>query len=530
MSFAGKTVALTGSLRNLSRAEFKAMLADAGGTYANKLDETVDFLVVGERAIGARLSQARELEVEVLEEDAFVARAAAGAGTAGAAEPSEEEVPLAVGRIEDAPVSVEILGDGLVRVLDLPLDCVAGGPLTPSLGGFSHYTLDAPTLRTLRFLARAVRLGMPCLLEGDTATSKTSSIGYLAALTGHQLVRINLNGQTDTSELVGRYIPNEEQVRLPVEEMMDHLELLEDESRMILERAQSSGRSLTGVEKQQIAANEKIQAAQWRFQEGLIPQAMRHGWWVILDEVNLAEPQVLERLNSVLERNPTLVLTEGPGTRFGPTGDVKVHPHFRIFATMNPAEYQGRSVLSPAYKDRWTATWQAESPGEVEYRQMLQRLVFGDQPSVEIDGVPWRGETGESAPYASLAGVPGVSSFLSRLAALHAGLVRMASPSDGKPPSLGVTRRERYVFSRRGLLAVLDALESLEVIDPKTRARHGFADAPVAIASDTLESVYVDRIRGAEDRGRVVQYLRSLGLHRANWLHAFEDEAEAGKS
>ncbi|TNE87883.1 MAG: hypothetical protein EP330_16425 [Deltaproteobacteria bacterium] len=527
MSLSGKSVGLTGALDGISRAEFRRMVSDAGGTYATTLDDSVDLLVVGERPLSSRVDQARSLGIEVVDQEAFSAMAAgvvSGLASDGAEPvPEEDIVPLAVEGIEDASPSVEVIDDDLVRILDIPLGRRPEGPLTPSLDFFAHYTLDTPTLRTLRFLARAVKLKMPCLLEGETATSKTSSISFLAALTGHQLVRINLNGQTDTSELVGRYIPNEEQVRLPVDEMMQHLELLEDESRMILERARQTNRSLTGVEKQQIAANEGIQAPQWRFQEGLIPQAMRHGWWVILDEVNLAEPQVLERLNSVLERNPTLVLTEGPGTRFGPNGDVRVHPDFRIFATMNPAEYQGRSVLSPAYKDRWTATWQAESPGEVEYRQMLQRLIFGNQPNIEIDGIPWKGGPSFGTPYASLSTVPGMGEFLSRLAALHAGLVRMASPADGKPPSLGVSRRERYVFSRRGLLAVLDGLGALEIMDPKTGRRMAFTDAPEAIAADTLESVYVDRIRGDEDRSRVIQLLRSLGLHRGNWLHRFED-------
>ncbi|MCO4746041.1 MAG: AAA family ATPase [Proteobacteria bacterium] len=526
MSVSGKTVGLTGTLDGVSRAEFRRMVADAGATYSATLDDSVDLLVIGERPLGSRVDQAKSLDIDVIDQETFQAMLSGSSAAASGHEPSADDdvVPLAVESIEDAAPSIAILDEHTLRVLDIPLDRRPPGPLTPSLDFFAHYTLDAPTLRTLRFLARAVKLKMPCLLEGETATSKTSSISFLAALTGHQLVRINLNGQTDTSELVGRYIPNEEQVRLPVDEMMNHLELLEDESRMILERAQQTHRGLTGVEKQQIAANEGIQPPQWRFQEGLIPQAMRNGWWVILDEVNLAEPQVLERLNSVLERNPTLVLTEGPGTRFGPNGDCPVDPNFRIFATMNPAEYQGRSVLSPAYKDRWTATWQAQSPGEVEYRQMLQRLIFGNQPNVEIDGSPWRGGPSFGTPYASLSTVPGMGEFLSRLAALHAGLVRMAMPADGKPPSLGVSRRERYVFSRRGLLAVLDGLGALEVMDPKSQRRLTFTEAPETIAMDTLESVYVDRIRGDEDRSRVIQLLRSLGLHRQNWMHRFEDK------
>ena len=58
-----------------------------------------------------------------------------------------------------------------------------------------------------------------------------------------------------------------------------------------------------------VPAAERQAAAPWRFREGLIPEAMRRGHWVVLDELNLAEPQVLERLNPVLEQPPTLVLS-----------------------------------------------------------------------------------------------------------------------------------------------------------------------------------------------------------------------------
>ena len=158
---------------------------------------------------------------------------------------------------------------------------------------------------------------------------------------------------------------------------------------------------------------------------------------------------------------------------------------------------------------------------------MLQRVIFGDQPAVEIQGTAWSGGPSMGTPYANLAEVPALGEFLSRLAAFHAGLVRMASPSDGKSPSLGASRRERYVFSRRGLLAVLDSLGELRLIDPSSGRQIGFADAPEAIASDALESVYVHRIRGEEDRTRVIQLLRSLGLHRQNWMHAFTERKDA---
>lgn len=512
-AIAGRRITLSGSLTGMSRAEFKQKVTDAGGEYRATLDGEVDYLVAGEAALPNRVEQARKLGVKVIDEAGFHALFDAASPDARAA----EAVPLAEVRVEDAPVAVAHLGTSAVRVLDVRLPRVPPGPFTPPAELFEVYTLDARTLALLRFIARAVRLRQPCLIEGDTATSKTSAVLYLAALTGHQVVRINLNGQTDTSELVGRYVPNTE---LPVsqEDLLEHLDLLEHESKHILERARDEERALTAVEAQQIAANERIERPQWRWQEGLIPQAMRHGWWVILDEVNLAEPQVLERLNATLERDPTLVLTEGPGTRFGAGGDVPVHPDFRVFGTMNPAEYQGRSVLSPAWKDRWVAHYHADPPGEVEYRQMLERLVFGRQPDAEVGGLVWSGGPAVPAPYRALASAPHIRDLLNRLAALHTGLVRMATPAEGKAAALGAGRRERYVFSRRGLLGVLDALADGVICDPTTGENLDFASAPEQVGVDALESVYLHRLRGEEDRAKVLQLLRSLGLWRGQWL------------
>lgn len=521
MNLKGKRIALTGTLSDGSRDAFKARITDLGGTYVMSLDDEVDVLVVGDKPLASRVDKARKLGVTILDEAQFAKLLASGASPR-----DDDDVPLAVEPDADLPEAIGI-GVDHTRLLDLRLPRrPAPGRLTPSLDRFGHYTLDEPTLKMLRFLTRAVTLRQPCLLEGETASSKTSAVLFLAALANREVVRINLNGQTDTSELVGRYVPNEELPRLSVDDLVAHIDLLEAESQQILQRVTIEARDLSPVETQQIVANERMTAPQWRFQEGLIPRAMRHGWWVILDEMNLAEPPVLERLNSVLEREPTLVLTEGDGTRFGPDGDVPVHPDFRVFATQNPAEYQGRSVLSPAFKDRWVATWQADPPGEREYRQMLDRVVHGRQPDIEALGMRWRGAafSADPPPHAALAGVPGLSSFLSRLAALHAGLVRMATPSDGKAASLGASRRERYVFSRRALLAVLDGLAEIELVDPRTGASLAFHEAPVPVAIDAIERAYLDRIRGDEDRGRVTALLRSLGLARDGFLHQFQDQ------
>lgn len=46
------------------------------------------------------------------------------------------------------------------------------------------------------------------------------------------------------------------------------------------------------------------------FQEGVLVEAVRNGYWVILDELNLAPSEVLEALNRLLDDNRELHIVE----------------------------------------------------------------------------------------------------------------------------------------------------------------------------------------------------------------------------
>jgi midasin len=63
-----------------------------------------------------------------------------------------------------------------------------------------------------------------------------------------------------------------------------------------------------------------------KFQEGALVEAVRNGYWVILDELNLAPSEILEALNRLLDDNRELFIVETQQV-------IKTHPHFRIFAT-----------------------------------------------------------------------------------------------------------------------------------------------------------------------------------------------------
>ncbi len=351
-----------------------------------------------------------------------------------------------------------------VRVANvwLPRRPASDEPFIPDPAGFAHFCLDGRTAETLAHLAAAAALREPCLMEGETSTSKTSTVLYLAALLRQPVVRINLNGQTDTGELVGRYVPH-----------------AAEESEEKQARSQS----------------------QWRWQDGPVVMALKRGWWVLLDEVNLAEPQILERLNSVLERDPMLVLTEHDHSAFGPGGR-SVHADFRVFATMNPAEYSGRSVLSPAYRDRWRAHRFIPRPGEAEYRAMLDFLVFGRQPEVTVMGRTYPGSQ-QPAPLAALAAWPEIGTLLTALACFHVALENATGQADDTA-RLGARRKERYVFTRRGLLSFVEYLASPFGLGDGTRSRRTVREA--------ILRYYLGRVSSPADQRTIVQLIEAAGL------------------
>eukprot|EP01114_Cavostelium_apophysatum_P009738 TRINITY_DN2299_c0_g1_i6.p1 TRINITY_DN2299_c0_g1~~TRINITY_DN2299_c0_g1_i6.p1 ORF type:complete len:3028 (+),score=822.70 TRINITY_DN2299_c0_g1_i6:117-9200(+) len=166
-------------------------------------------------------------------------------------------------------------------------------PVTPQ-----HYILTESVRRQLSNLARiVVAKRYPILLQGPTSSGKTSMIEYLAQKTGHRFVRINNHDHTDLQEYLGSYISN------------------------------SEGKLV--------------------FQEGILVEAVKKGYWIVLDELNLAPSEVLEALNRLLDDNRELFIPETQEF-------VTPHPNFALFATQNPPGlYGGRKMLSKAFRNRF---------------------------------------------------------------------------------------------------------------------------------------------------------------------------------
>ena len=418
----------------------------------------------------------------------------------------------------------EITEQGL-RILDLtlPLSSTYSSSSVPSSIQFQHLCLDRTFLVNARQIAFAAKFDIPCTLEGETSTSKTTVIQWLAHLLKKPIYRLNLNGQTDTSELIGRYVPTTGYQDLNLKHLLksidqlDHLadspqwKALYEKVKFLQNQSESSPPSFSPLESLQIAQMLGLPQKSWEFMEGIIPKALRDGGWVILDEMNLAEPQILERLNSLLEDEHTLVLTEGDGRTFGVNGDLAVHPEFRIFGTMNPAEYAGRSALSPAFRDRWRLWKFVDSPTENQLYEMLYFLVFGEQPIFDYKGTYYQAPS--SPPlYPALQTFPQIKEYLRRLSTFHYQLT--LATGQGGSATIGRTRRERYIFTRRSLLTCMrlwDALWS-EYQSHSSSNESQMQEHATALLEELLEQIYLDRIQHESDQTTLRTTMRSAGL------------------
>ncbi|CCK71283.1 AAA family ATPase midasin KNAG_0G02250 [Huiozyma naganishii CBS 8797] len=161
-----------------------------------------------------------------------------------------------------------------------------------------HYIITPFVEKNMMNLVRATSGNrFPVLVQGPTSAGKTSMIKYLADITGHKFVRINNHEHTDLQEYLGTYVTDD--------------------------------------------------SGKLSFKEGVLVEALRKGYWIVLDELNLAPTDVLEALNRLLDDNRELFIPE--------TQEV-IHPHpdFMLFATQNPPGiYGGRKILSRAFRNRF---------------------------------------------------------------------------------------------------------------------------------------------------------------------------------
>lgn len=136
---------------------------------------------------------------------------------------------------------------------------------------------------------------------------KSSIIEYIAAKTQNKLTKISLSEQTDIVDLLGS------------------------------EPAASSNED---------TSSNKTMKFKWY--DGVLLDALKNGYWILLEELNLASQSILEGLNAILDHRGTVFIPEM-------NMSFTKHPQFRLFATQNPLSLGGgRKGLPASFMNRFT--------------------------------------------------------------------------------------------------------------------------------------------------------------------------------
>lgn len=284
-------------------------------------------------------------------------------------------------------------------------------------------------LRLMESIGVCIRENEPTLLVGETGCGKTTLLQHLAELSGRELIVQNLSLQTDSTDLLGGYRPLEIQhvARRVYEEFLDlfvstfsrkqNADFLGYASTVLKKRqwkklSQTFRRAAKlGMAKVRDQANEGTSDSLvvWQnftqtaerfeqqrlacdtglafvFTEGALVDAVRKGKWVLLDEINLASSETLQRLCGLLDdRTGSLTLTER-----GDAVAIERHSDFRLFAAMNPATDAGKKDLNPTIRSRFTEMYVDELLDPVELRVVAGRYIgsvlpAGDRPPEHTD-------------------------------------------------------------------------------------------------------------------------------------------------
>jgi len=153
-----------------------------------------------------------------------------------------------------------------------------------------HYVFRKDLVQEIGF---CLETNTNCMLIGDAGAGKSSLVVQMAAQLNRPLIRLNLNGESDTSVLLGRDYP------------------------VVSE---------TGVRTM-------------AYRKGPLAEAVEQGYWLLLDEIDAALQPVLFCLQQVLEDGGKLVLEDTESTV------IKKHPNFRLFATANTIGISGRNRM-----------------------------------------------------------------------------------------------------------------------------------------------------------------------------------------
>ena len=191
------------------------------------------------------------------------------------------------------------------------------------LGGFEQVDVNRDRNELIRDASKYVHTCVQALmLHSNDAQSSVAAAVYSSWTNFVQKIRLNN--------------PDEANVEVVDCTMLVHiLERAEETTRGIQDSSSvSAALCKRAKDVESMGENGKTSGSfQWR--DGMLIEALRSGDWLLIDNVNLCNASVLDRLNGLLEPNGSLILGER-GVIDGSVPEIVPHPNFRLILILDP--------------------------------------------------------------------------------------------------------------------------------------------------------------------------------------------------
>jgi midasin len=242
------------------------------------------------------------------------------------------------------------------------------------------HVLPMAMLPYAQSIIEAINRRWPVIIAESAQRSSAALIRHLAALAGARVTTVSLNADTDTMDLVGgleQHDPQQDLIaaQTMLQQVIDEellTNLTQNNSAALIEllhlRSISAAPDVTlkdlqvhlseisrtfddlklvSLKIEQILPRQQIGQEGFVWNDGVLVDALQEGRWLVLENANTCNPAVLDRLNSLLEPNGVLIVSEQHNSA-GSSRTIKPHPNFRIFLTMDPRHGE----LSRAMRNR----------------------------------------------------------------------------------------------------------------------------------------------------------------------------------
>jgi len=410
--------------------------------------------------------------------------------------------------------------------------------------------MDETTLWVIANLAARYNRKQPVVLEGPPAVTKTFGTWVFACIIEQPYHRVSFSAGTRADDLFGSRTPDiTQRVRNDIKRLLEsvavstHINSRKNALKKLEERGEDTSEQYITLEsqislfetlKQMLDAEEideeqvlyaalmlqelpgmtqLVHETQFSWQDSRLTKILKYGGVLALDELNVADPEVVEALLAVLEVNTRRIPM--PEARL--EGTLTQHPNAFAVAAQNPPNVGGgRSELSRATQSR---TEFVELPGVTEsyVENVLRFFMSGIESDFLVNGKMMKGRKGVETEYHKyFKQAPSLELIIKTIAQVHISFDKMVNAGE-------IGRKSKrdggsYVFDQRDVTAIVSAIactiETSYVVDTPTGLDYAEIDWEDVIKR-ALEQVYLTGMldfKDDSDRERAEAVIDGLPL------------------